>query len=419
MNYRALVSGPILGILCLGLAEAQTTSLSAKRISETGQAIEVETIPGANFAARGPSLSAAAGNVLPVAIRPFQGQNGAGITKHLQDALAESRSFRLMNGGAGLPIVTGAVAPGFVEGKLLEPSGKPIFTRRYESGNPRMDARRFADDVTLRLTKRRGIASSQIAFVAPRSGQKPEICLCDADGKNLRQLTKDGRGNRAPSISADGSRILYTATGNGQATLLLYNLVDGSLSPMTQSPAAYAVGALSPDGRQVAMTAGPTAQNSDLFIIDTKSGKSDRITATPNAERSPTWSPDGESIIFSASDATGQTSLFQIGTGRKAIAKPVITGLVNADNPDWSPDGQRVAFNALDPSTRQAAVFVLELSSGQVRKLAAGTEPAWGADSRHLVYVGTGGLHLADAFSGQSRHIVGNMGQITNPTWTR
>ena len=71
-------------------------------------------------------------------------------------------------------------------------------------------ARKLADELVQRFTGKRGVSSTQIAFVSDVSGNK-EIYLMESDGSRRRRVTSNGVVNLFPSWSPDGATILYTS----------------------------------------------------------------------------------------------------------------------------------------------------------------------------------------------------------------
>ena len=61
----------------------------------------------------------------------------------------------------------------------------------------------------------------------------------------------------------------------------------------------------------------------------------------------------------------------------------------------------------------------VDLGSGNVHTVASGQGPAWGADSRHLIFADGGSVILLDAQTGQKTTLVSGLGKISEPTWSR
>ena len=87
-----------------------------------------------------------------------------------------------------------------------------LFGKRYRASRDllRKIVHRFADEVVMQLTGKRGIAETQIAFLNQENGSK-EIYLIDFDGYDLRRLTNDHSVNLSPAWSPDGNWIIYTS----------------------------------------------------------------------------------------------------------------------------------------------------------------------------------------------------------------
>ena len=63
---------------------------------------------------------------------------------------------------------------------------------------------------------------------------------------------------------------------------------------------------------------------------------------------------------------------------------------------------------------------ILDLDSGSTRVVVAdGGNPVWGPDSRHLIFSRGTGLYLFDTVTGRETRLVSDLGQISEPTWSR
>jgi TolB protein len=76
-----------------------------------------------------------------------------------------------------------------------------------------------------------------------------------------------------------------------------------------------------------------------------------------------------------------------------------------------------VAFNIREGGG--FAVAILDLASSETRTVGGGQDPVWGADSRHLVFASGGSLILLDAQTGQRTTLLGGLGAISEPAWSR
>lgn len=107
-------------------------------------------------------------------------------------------------------------------------------------------------------------------FVRP---SKMELYVANADGTNVRQITKNGAANFAPFFTPDGKRIIYSS-----------NVLD-------------------PRGREF-----------DLFLLSKDgSGEPERVTTAPAFDGFPMFSPDGQWLVFASNRANPEgreTNLF-------------------------------------------------------------------------------------------------------------
>lgn len=98
---------------------------------------------------------------------------------------------------------------------------------------------------------------------------------------------------------------------------------------------------LSPNGRFVAFASTRTG-NSEIFVLDLKSGTLVNVSNDPGDDNWPRWSPNGQQIAFH-SNRDGDYNLYVVnadGTGLRSVT----TDPALDQWPDWSPDGKRLAF---------------------------------------------------------------------------
>lgn len=99
-----------------------------------------------------------------------------------------------------------------------------------------------------------------------------EIFVIDADGKNERQVTRNGAANFCPFFTSDGTRIIFSS-----------NLEN------------------------------PRGRNFDLYLINVDGTGLERVTTDPAFDGFPMFSPDGKKLVWASNRnarAPGETNIF-------------------------------------------------------------------------------------------------------------
>jgi Tol biopolymer transport system component len=103
---------------------------------------------------------------------------------------------------------------------------------------------------------------------------------------------RPARGMRGLALSPDGKMIALMALRR------LWVFAPGATPrAVAEVPIDAMDVSWSPDGEEVAWSAGPTNAE-DLFATEIRSGRTRRLTQLPGREFRPSWSPDGQSIAF-------------------------------------------------------------------------------------------------------------------------
>ena len=358
-----------------------------------------------------PTITVSKGDQINLAVSPLDGSDGATATKIVQNDLALSGYF-ILGGANSTYTARGSANGGSLQGQVVDHSGSTVLSKSY-SASTRENAHQFANDIIETLTGHKGLAGTKITFIATRSGKK-EVYLADFDGGNVRQLTHDNTISVHPSLSPDGGRIAYTGYQSGYADVYVIDLGSGSRNRIVNFPGTNSGATFSPNGSRLALTISKDG-NPELYTVSANGGGARRLTRTRGVESGPTWSPDGAEIIYS-SDQGGSPQLYRIsssgGSGRL-----LSTGRGYCTEPNWSPDGKKVAFNVRSGGEFQIAI--LDLAGGGTRTVATGQDPAWGADSRHVIFTDGGALYMLDTVSSRKNKLVDGLGKITEPSWSR
>ena len=190
--------------------------------------------------------------------------------------------------------------------------------------------------------------------------------------------------------------------------------------------------AQSPDGR-IAFTSRRDG-NREIYVMAADGSAPRNLTHHEARDTKPAWSPDGRRIAF-VSDRKGESEqgllltndIFVMNTDGSGVEqltssqRPMFAG-----DPAWSPDGSSLAFNMLD-SDDFSRIYVLELSSGQVRLLTphdgVSWGPSWSPDGRWIAYIETGDFAESHVWristdGGDSRQLTSDQFFRATPTWS-
>ncbi len=360
-----------------------------------------------------PVITVRKGTSQQVAIKPIGGPEGAAATSVLKNDIELSGALALGDASSSTITVSGTASSGSFDALATEKSGGVVLKKNY-SGETRHTVHQFTNDLIEALTGQKGIALSRVAFVADRTGHK-EIYTCDYDGARALQLTHDGAISVSPAFSEDGRRLAYTGYQSGYADIYLVDLASGARNRIIKFPGTNSGAAFSPDGSRIACTLSKDG-NPEIYVTGIGGDSPRRLTRSRGVESSPTWSPNGSELIYS-SDEMGGPQLYRIST-EGGSSRQLSTGFGYNTQPNWSPDGRKVAFNVRSGGGFQVAI--LDLDSGSTHgAVAEGLNPVWGPDSRHIIFSRGNGLYLFDTVTGRETRLISDLGQISEPSWSR
>ncbi|MEO2088806.1 MAG: LpqB family beta-propeller domain-containing protein, partial [Gemmataceae bacterium] len=182
----------------------------------------------------------------------------------------------------------------------------------------------------------------QIAFCSNRDGWN-HIYIMDADGQNVKQITKGDRNCYAPSWKPDGKLIAFNRKGGRRDEICTVSPTGEDLQVLSASDDVLP--AYSPDGKSIAFVSGRDEEAGwGLYRMDADGKNAKRLADNKVSEvyASPSWSPDGKWIAFFFPVGDGQEIhlIKADGTDQKMLTKSE----KKAIDPAWSPDGKRIAF---------------------------------------------------------------------------
>ena len=311
---------------------------------------------------------------------------------------------------------------GQVEGKLTDAINKSVkFAKAFSGGNTRSQAHALANAVVETVTGVRGVAGTKIAFKVKTgaAGGVGEIYVADFDGYNATAVTHDGAIVASPSWVPGRRALFYNTYKFGNPDIVLHDLNTGARSVVARYAGSNISPAASPDGHHVAMILSKSG-SPDLYVASADGSGLRQLTHTKEDESSPCWSPDGRWICF-ATRMDGRRVLAKVSAEGGSVQRLTANLGSNPTEPDWSPDGKQIAF------TSQAGKFfricVVPAQGGDARILVDGEDPAWGPNSRTLIFNhvvnGRQVLSLLDVPTKQNKDVPQTVGDSSQPSWAK
>jgi TolB protein len=297
-----------------------------------------------------------------------------------------------------------------------------LLSKSYSIDSPlaRKLAHRAADDIVEAVTGRKGIASTRIAVIGTGSGAK-EIYICDADGGDLVQITRDKSVVVGPNWTPNGQSLLYTSFMRGFPEVYTVNLRTGKRRSLANYSGLNTGAALSPDGKTLALIL--SKDGSPKLYIQEVGRKAVRLTTNSGSvvEASPCWSPDGRSLVF-VSDSSGTPQLYTISRTGGRARRISSRGTENVA-PDWGPNG---LIACASRSGGRYHIAIINPNTGETRYLpndgADYEDPSWAPDGRHLVASRSiryqSSLYLLDTVSDAPVALISGRGDWLSPAWS-
>lgn len=254
---------------------------------------------------------------------------------------------------------------------MLSPDGKKIVFHSNRTSYREIFVMYADSSNVIQLTNDKGLNSSpvwspdgkMIVFASERDGNS-EIYVMNADGSGQRRLTNTPGDDSHPHWSPDGKRIIFNSARTtpdlnadwGRQIHEIFSMnADGSdVKQISRLKTVSTYPSYSPDGKKIAFRSvtndaglnwdlSQAKRNSEVFVMDSDGTNAVNLTKNAAFDGWPTWSPDSKKILFS-SNRTGPVNtgqLYVVNVDGSNLQK-ITDGPGSISQPSWSHDGKKI-----------------------------------------------------------------------------
>lgn len=275
-------------------------------------------------------------------------------------------------------------------------NGKILVSKTYEKvSDPKYLAKHFGDALLVAYTGKPGIFTTKIVFIGRKNkGDNKQVYICDFDGGNLRQITKDNTLHLSPSWAPDGNSIVYTSYKSGDPDLYRHDLTTGKVSKLSGYRGIDSGGQFDSNS-QLVVFSGAVNGDTDIYAVPKSGGNRKILIKGRGLDVDPTFSPNGKWLAF-VSGRYGNPHIFRADISRsgeniKVVSDHRLTwaGWYNG-TPAWSHDSQKIAFAGYDREIDRFDLFMIEPSGKNLERLTLRTgdneSPSWSPNSQMIVF---------------------------------
>jgi TolB protein len=220
-------------------------------------------------------------------------------------------------------MVPGHLAMYYTSYKLNHPD---IFYQNLSTGARKIFARYGGSNISPAVSPDGG----KVAMILSKDGWT-DLYVCNADGTDLRRLTKSRQDESSPCWSPDGQWICYASKDNERRSLSKISVSGGNAHRIpTNGVGNPTEPDWSPDGKWIAFT----SQGRDFSICVVPATGGDAIVLT--AGEDPSWSPNSRTLAF-ARRHSGQYVLSLLDAPTKQVKDVSRTsGSSSQSQPSWA-----------------------------------------------------------------------------------
>ena len=262
-------------------------------------------------------------------------------------------------------------------------SASQLANENLHDADARQLAHQTADWILYRLTGKRGVFGTQLAYVLEQGGAKGarrySLLVSDVDGANRREIYSSNEPILSPSWAPNGRAIAFVTYANHHAQVVIQEIGGGS-RVVAQGDGISSAPAFSPDGNYIYFTSDRSG-SPQIYRMSRNGGGAERVVSGSGYSANSDLSPDGSSLVLTRQSGGG----YQIGTYDLASKRfDALTSGRLDEGASFAPNGQLIIY-----ATKEGGRSVLKVinSKGGVAQTLSDSngrlrDPAWGPDTR-------------------------------------
>ena len=225
------------------------------------------------------------------------------------------------------------------------------------------DVKQITRDNTQALTPRWSPDGSKIVYTSFFRSGFPDIYQIDLNNYQRTSFVSFKGTNSGARFSPNGQQVAMVLSGEGNAEIYLGNAQGRQIRRMTRSDAVEASPCFSPDGSRIIFTS-DAAGGPQLYLMSTAGGSMQRVPTNISGYcAEPDWSrADGNKIAFTIRIGSGyQIAVYDFAKRQAAVQ--VSHAPFDGVEPCWLGDGRHLVYTARDE--RSSRICILDTESGK------------------------------------------------------